>query len=211
MTKQTALIPVLALLAALSASAQDATLAKVSGPVFLVAGGKSYPAKGGEELIFGDAVRVGAGGVAQLVLPERGAVLVREDSVLTLKGSTRRTLLDFARGEFLVGLSKRLRRGQSFKVRTPAAVAAVRGTLFWGKSDKDKTTTYAGFGHEIAVTAKGKTVVVKAGETVTVPFGVEPSTPTASQIPVDYVKNFAVDGGLQGLEKLVALPAPAKK
>lgn len=200
------------LLAAAPAAAQtgegDATLDKVSGAVYIVPGGSktSYRAKGGESLLYGDAVKTGLGGVAQLKLGERGAVLLHENSYMVLTGTPRRTLLDFARGEFLIGLRKTLQRGESFKTRTPAAVAAVRGTLFWGKSDKEKKTTYAGFGHRIEVTAKGKTVAVEAGQTVEVAFGQPPGEVKPHEIPVSYTQRFHVDGQLQGLEKLVELP-----
>lgn len=192
-------------LAAATASAQDATLVKVSGPVSIVPQGaaKAIAAKGGEGMIYGDTIKVGKGGIAQLVLKERGAVLLREESVMTLAGSPAATSLNFRFGEFLIGLSKKLEKRATFKVRTVSAVAAVRGTLFWGKSDKaTKSTTYAGFGHTVAVTAKGKTVLVTPGKTVTVAFGEAPADPAPSTVTIDYAKNFAVDGDLQGLEKL---------
>jgi hypothetical protein len=199
------LAAVLAVLAT-NALAQDATLAKVSGPVSIKPQGaaKYAPAKGGEELLYGDSVRVGKGGVAHLTLRDRGAVLLRESTVMTLQGSPSRTTLNFAWGEFLVGLRKKLGGGESFRVRTPAAVAAVRGTLFWGLSDKtDKSTTYAGFGHTIEVAAQGKKVLVEAGMTVKVPYGSAPATVMKHAIPVEYANNFAIDGGIQDLGELV--------
>lgn len=198
-----------ALLAAPAAAQEgDATLSKVAGHVTIGSGASTtrYKAKGGEPLLYGDSVRTGPGAVAQVVLQDRGAVLIHENTFFVLSGSPRRTLLEFARGEFLIGLKKKLDKGMSFKVRTPAAVAAVRGTLFWGKSDKEKTTTYAGFGHRIEVTAKGKTVAVEAGQTVTVPFGGPPSEATAHDIPLSYTERFHVNGSLQGLEALADLP-----
>ncbi len=193
-------------LAATAASAQDATLAKMSGPVSILAQGaaKAVAAQGGEGLIYGDTIKVGKGGVAHLVLKDRGAVLLREESVMTLTGSPRATTLSFKFGEFLIGLSKKLEKRQSFRVRTQSAVAAVRGTLFWGKADKEtKATTYAGFGHTVAVTAQGKTVLVTPGKTVVVPFGEAPADPAPSTVTIDYAKNFAINGDLQSLETLV--------
>ncbi len=207
----TPLIAAALLFAAVPSFAADAVLAKVSGPVSYLAAGadKFVPARGGEELIFGDAVRTGAGGIAHVVLAKRGAVLIRENSRFTLEGTPRRTTLNFPFGEFLIGLRRKLAAGESFRVRTPAAVAAVRGTLFWGKSDADKTTTYAGFGHRVEVTAKGKTVTLDAGQTVTVALGQAPSDPEPSSVPVSYASHFAIDGSLQDLERLVDMPKPA--
>lgn len=196
---------VLAVLLPAAALAQDGVLVKVSGPVSVLAGGarRFVAAKGGEELIFGDTVKVGNGGVAHLTLREGGTVLLREESFMTLQGSRQKTMLRFRFGEFLIGLKKRLGPGQSFKVRTPAAVAAVRGTLFWGKADKaDQSTTYAGFGHTVAVTAKDRTVLVTPGRTITVSFGEAPKDPVASAVGLDYVMNFTIDGSLQGLADL---------
>lgn len=198
-------LAVLAVALAAPTFAQDATLARISGPVSVLAEGgtRFVKAKGGEQLLFGDTVRVGKGGIAQLTLRDRGAVLLREESLLTLQGSPRRTTLAVKYGEFLIGLKKTLEAGQTFKVRTPAAVAAVRGTLFWGKSDKaDQSTAYAGFGHVVAVTAQGKTVLVEPGKTVTVAFGQAPADAVPSTVGLEYANHFAVEEDLQGLGDL---------
>jgi hypothetical protein len=200
-----------ALLLGLAATAQaaDAVIAKVTGQVYYRSAGseKYIRAKGGEELLYGDRVRAASGSVAQIVLSgDRGAILLREDSSFVLEGDPNNTLLNFRVGEFLIGLRKSLTKGQTFRVRTPAAVAAVRGTLFWGKTDADKTTTYAGFGHVIEVTAQGKTVTVPAGKKTTVKFGEAPADSEKHDIPVSYTDKFRVGGGLQDLEKLVDLP-----
>jgi len=192
-------------LSPLAALAQDGVLMKISGPVSVLAAGsrRFVAAKGGEQLLFGDTVRVGKGGLAHLLLGDGGAVLLRDESFMTLQGSARRTTLSFRFGEFLIGLKKRLGPGQSFRVRTPGAVAAVRGTLFWGKADKaDQSAAYAGFGHTVAVTAKGKTVLVTPGRTVVVAFGEAPKDPVASTFGLDYAMNFTLDGSLQGLADL---------
>jgi len=197
-----------ALLAALLAApafAQDATLTRISGPVFILPEGRVgyLEAKGGEELLFGDAIRVRKGGTAHVTMKDGGAVLLREETLMTLLGTTRRKILAVKFGEFLVGLKRRLKAGESFKVRTPAAVAAVRGTLFWGKSDRaDQSSAYAGFGHAVAVRAQGKTVVVDPGMTVTVAFGAAPADPIESAVGLDYTKNFMIGGSLQGVEAL---------
>jgi hypothetical protein len=197
-------------LAAAPSFAQDATLSRIEGPVFVRAEGSAADmrAKGGEELLYGDEVRTGPGGSAHLLIGERGAVLMRENTLLTLQGNPNRTVLRFELGEFLIGLRRKLEAGQTFKVRTPAAVAAVRGTLFWGRTDEKKASTYAGFGHAIAVTAQGKTVLVRAGETTTVAFGATPADATPHAIPTAYLDHFKIEGALEGLEALIDLPKP---
>lgn len=197
------------ILLAAPAFAADAVVSKVSGKVYIRADGadKDIIAKGGEELLFGDAVKTGPGALAQIELDGRGAVLLRENSAFMLQGNAMNTMLRFQFGEFLIGLRKALGQGESFRVRTPSAVAAVRGTLFWGKSDEKKTTTYAGFGHAIAVTAKGKTVIVNAGETTTVALDEAPAEVKPSDVPFSYTDAFRIGGSLSGLEDLAETPA----
>lgn len=201
---------VLLLASASWARAADAVIVQAKGQVYLQAkgSGRYVRVKGGEDMSYGDHVRAAADSVAQIVLSDRGAVLVRGDSSFTLSGDADHTLLNFRFGEFLIGLRKALLSTQSFEVRTPAAVAAVRGTLFWGKSDETKTTTYAGFGHTIAVTARGQTVLVHAGEKTTVAFGQAPAATAKHDIPVSYFDNFKLGGSLQNLGALVDLPKP---
>lgn len=215
-------LALVALLAAWPAAARDAVLVKAKGKVQVKADGadKFVKVEEGALLLFGDTVRVAKKGVAQLNLGDNASVLVREDSEFLLGGSAAQTELDFSFGEFLIGLRKRLTQRQSFRVRTPAAVASVRGTLFWGKSEKKtRAVTYAGFGGKVKVEAQGQAVEVAPGKIVTVAFGAAPTDPVPSSVTLDVAGQFMVDGTLQGLEVLarekepdevVAPPAPAK-
>lgn len=202
-------------LAPLFAAENDAVLVRAKGPVSVKAegDGKFVKAKEGATLLYGDTVRVGKNGVAQVTLGEGAAVLVREETEFLIGGTPAQTELNFSFGEFLVGLRRKLGLRQSFRVRTPSAVAAIRGTLFWGRSDKkDKSTTYAGFGGKVMVEAQGQMSEVLPGQTVTVPFGKPPSAPVTSTVTLDYAGKFMVEGTLQGLETLAeaAVPVPAR-
>lgn len=185
-------------------SAQDAHIRALSGEVQIRGEGekKFVPAKAGGALLFGDSVRTGAGAVAHIALRSGPIVLIREKSSMTLQGDPRKTTLSFALGEFLIGIKHRLAAGSAFRVRTPSAVCSVRGTLFWGKTDEKKTTTYAGFESEVTVTAQGRSVTLKPGQTLSVPYGKPPDEPKPHAIPAEYMKNFAVEGSLQGIDEL---------
>lgn len=199
-------LPLLAaLLLAAPAAAQDATLVSARGKVHLRADGEKrwLPAKTGDTLMFGDAVRTRAKAQAHLTFQDGAAVLVRESSEFTLKGSPDRVDLAFKTGEFLIGLTKKLGAGRSFRVTTPAAVAAVRGTLFWGLVESDGKTSLAALENEVAVSAGGKTVVLKPGQKTVVAKNGSPSEPAPAGIPPEYPKNFAIDGSLQGLDALL--------
>lgn len=194
------------LLLAAAVCAQDATLAGVVGRVSIKAGGddRYVAAKAGDSLLFGDTVRAGAKSSAHVVLENGPVVLVRERSTFTLQGTRRSTTVRFKAGEFLVGLKSKLAAGERFRVRTPSAIAAVRGTLFWGRINADKSTDFAALENEVAVTAAKKTVTLKPGQKTSVPFGQAPAEPAPGDLAPDYPrKTFAIDGSLQGLEELL--------
>lgn len=195
----------LVLSAAVSRSwAADAVLEKARGQVFFKnkSSGKFFQARPGKPIAFGDEIKTGPGAVAHIVFPDGNAVLVKEKSRVALRGDKKNPLVDFEVGEFLIGLKKKLAAGRTFKVKTPVAVAAVRGTLFWGLSDEQKTTTYACFSGSIQIESGGKTVALEPGKTVKIPFGAPMEAVKPANIPPDYVKTFAVDDSLQGLDQI---------
>lgn len=195
--------------------AADAQLASTSGKVSIKTGGAApYAARQGDPLYYGDEVIAAPDALAHVVFKDGTAVLVKGGTTVALKGKKGDTLLDFSVGEFLIGLKKKLQAGERFRVQTPAAVAAVRGTLFWGLSDPaTKDTTYACFESAIEITAQGKSVTLTPGQKVRIPFNQAPeAVASAADIPANYVDTFKVKDSLQGLEALMppaAPPAPA--
>jgi hypothetical protein len=183
--------------------AQDATLARLTGQAYIRAEGqKRYiPAKAGNAILYGDWLKTGPASIAHVVFADGSAVLVKENSRFLLSGTPGRKTVAFSVGEFLIGIKKKLLPGQSFKVRTPAAVAAVRGTLFWGKVEKDGSTQFASLKHVISVKAKGKSVILKSGQKTSVLPASAPAEPLSHDIPAEYAKTFAVEDSLQDLEK----------
>ena len=201
------MLAALPLLAALSAPAlaQDAVVRGVKGSVSLRPFGqeRSIGAASGDALIFGDGVTTGPQSAAQIVLPSGGVILLGENTTFILDGDPDNVLATVSVGEFLIGLKRKRGLGQSFRTSTPGAVAAADGSLFWGRVDADKTSLFAGFAKEVAVTAAGKTVTINAGERVTVAYGKPPATPKPHSIPREYLAVFTIDGSLQGLDALV--------
>ncbi len=200
---------------ALPASAASdfyAKVADVSGPVTIKAlGHQTYsPAHKGAALISGDWVKTGPGGVAHLELDGGAMLLLTSGSTIVLGGEPEDPLVEFKLGEWLLGLTKKLTAGRRLRIQTPQAVAAVRGTLFWGKTDP-KETLLAGLENEVEVTALGKTVLLKPGELVTVPSGAAPKEPVPHKVPAPFLDRFRVDGGLAGIDALLAPPAPKRK
>jgi len=138
----------LALLAALlllipSAAAgtepRHATVEETSGDVLAkIAGGEWQPAEKGMVLREKDELRTMEGATAQVLLDDGkvGQVEVREKSYFRLntlrendQSGDKTTLLDLAQGKLRVHAQK-LKGKSKFEVRTPTAIAGVRGTVF---------------------------------------------------------------------------------
>jgi hypothetical protein len=185
--------------------AADALLVRKSGPVQVrhKNAKRFVKAEAGAPLSFGDTVKTGAGAKAQILFTGGNAILIKESSTLRLNGKSSNILVNIPKGEFLIGIKQKLTRGQSFRVRTPAAVASIRGTLFWGLSDKDLNSTYACFESAVQITAKGQSVLLKPGEKTFIPYGKPPQAKEAANVPLDYMDTFAVDGSIEGLKEMV--------
>jgi ferric-dicitrate binding protein FerR (iron transport regulator) len=160
-------------------------------------------AKTGQKLKRNDQVRIGTSGILQLDFDSGAILLVKEKSQFSLKRDNRGSLVSFRIGEFLVGLKQKLQGEQRFRVRTPTAVASVRGTVFWGKSNEAKTTSYACFTGSIEVWGKGQQVILEPGQVTSVKLNETPHTPEPSTIPADYINTFKINNSLGGIDQLL--------
>ncbi|MBI5202153.1 MAG: FecR domain-containing protein [Elusimicrobia bacterium] len=197
-------------LPAFAAGEFHAKISSISGPVQIKALGHQNftAATKGATLISGDSVKTGPGGIAHLELDGGAMLLVASGSTIVLGGEPEDPIVEFTLGEWLMGITKKL-SGRRFRVKTPQAVAAVRGTLFWGKTDP-KETVLAGLENEVEITAQGKTVVLKPDQLVAVPAGSAPKDPVPHKVPAPFLDHFRVDGGLAGVDVLLQ-PAKTKK
>lgn len=183
----------------------DAVIRRMDGPVQVrLVGEKKYTNAGpGFPLSYNDQVKTGPKAAVQVEFSNGSVVLVKENSLFLIGGNDKKTWVSFSIGEFLIGLRRALGHDESFIVRTPAAVAAVRGTLFWGMSDAKKNSIWSGFEHTVEIAAQNKTVTLGAGQTVKVPYGAAPGNIEPSTIPKKYLDTFAIRGDLLGLDALV--------
>ena len=143
------------------------------------------------------------GAKAQILFPDGSAILVKESTSLKISGKKGAVLARVPKGEFLIGIKKKLRKGESFRVKTPAAVAAIRGTLFWGLSDDELNSTYACFQHSIEIAARGKKVVLQPGEKTFIPYGKAPGKKEPADVPPDFMDTFEVDGTIEGFKEML--------
>ena len=165
--------------------APGARLAFASGDVTIEAKAGGRLAKTGDALSEGDAVTTAARAVAVIELPDGSRLKLRESSRLavTLPGpKTPVTEAFLYFGSAFAKVTKRL-AGQEFHVRTPSAVAAVRGTEFFtaygrakGKS-RDLWVCVNEGAVEIHTTKSKQDLLVPAGKGVLIKSGLDLTKP----------------------------------
>jgi len=192
------------LLAAVASTARaaDAVLKSCEGVVSVrpAVTGKWIRGKPGQTLSRNDQVRTGAKGAVQLSFTNGADMLVKPGSWFSLRRDRRGPIVSFRAGEFLIGLKNKLAGKERFRVRTPVAVGAIRGTVFWGQHDKD-TTTFACLTGSIEVWARGANVVLEPGQQTTVASDAPPAPALAHAIPPEFVQTFAIEGSVAGIDQ----------
>lgn len=159
----------LLMLAALASFAQDtasidARITEVDGEVMLFAAGEpdGSQVEAGVPLSEGDRLVTSEGASVEIGLDGGSAVRIEEKSEFTFRsGKKAGTLFDLTVGRLLAKIQK-LAPGSSLQVRTPTAVAAVRGTEFAVEADAEEA--------QVAVFDEGRVEVTgdedSAGETL---------------------------------------------
>lgn len=84
-----------------------------------------------DDVLQNDRIVTGDRSIVRLLLGGKAVVTVRERSSLTITEVPGKSTIDLDNGKIAVAVAKeQMRPGESFEVRTPNAVAAVRGTAF---------------------------------------------------------------------------------
>lgn len=121
----------------------------VEGEVSMTdAHGKQTRLKAGDTLTKGAIVRTGAQDNLSLGLLDNSRILVKSDSEVRLESNAERArskarsiLLDLRRGALENEVETRNSSGGRFEIRTPAGIAAVRGTSFRVSASETRTST----------------------------------------------------------------------
>ncbi len=151
------------------AETTDAAVTRVEGGVTIVRGTQTFPAEAGTRLSEGDVVKTAPGATADFTMNAVAGCRVMPETECAIadpkKGSMRVRL---AGGKILFNLEK-LPAESSFRVETPTAIAAVRGTQFSAESGgngssfavRDDAIEVSGLSPD--GTPTGETIVVEAG------------------------------------------------
>ena len=162
-----------------------ARIIHVSGDVTIGSNTGGRLAKKGAALAVDDSVTTAAGAVAVIELPDGSRLKLRESSrfTVTLPGANANvTEVFLAFGSVFAKVTKRL-AGHKFRMRTPSAVAAVRGTEFFtaygranGKS-RDLWVCVNEGAVELETTKSKESLLVPAGKGVLIKAGLDLTKP----------------------------------
>lgn len=159
----------------------------------------------------GDKVKTGAGGRAEISWAGASKTRLGPDSILTVQeASAQRTTVMMSVGLLDAFIQKT--KNHKFRVRTPTAVASIRGTVFQVKVDKTGRTQWNLFKGSLGVSdARGSQVVLQPNQRVSVsaegiaekpqllptdiPYPVEPRTeaPPPAETTPDDAANLETD------------------
>ncbi len=138
-------------------------------------------------MIPGDKVHTGKGGRATVLFRDGSKIVLGPYAIFTVEAETlNETTIFLAVGKLWAAVSKNA--GRRFSVRTPTAVAAVRGTEFSVETQSDRATAVEVFGGLVSVRgALGGESMISASQRVDVTEGrmgqVEGFTPHPESVP----------------------------
>ncbi len=141
-------------------------------------------------LDIGDEIRTGPGGSMTLELPDGSYVVVSENTTLTIErfwGSDLKNLMRVVLGKARFFIQRWGGRPNLYRVNTPTALIAVRGTTFEVSVDKSQTTEVYCFDGRVTVESAGlsdREVILEAGRKTLVLAGQYPLTPV--EIDADF-------------------------
>ena len=158
------------------ALAQDeALITLVKGDVKIIRGSEVMPATPAFSFQAGDRVQTGENCQVDVSLNGMAGCRLLAGSEIGLENISKDTMhLKITSGNAILNLDK-LPAGSSFKVETPTAIAAVRGTQFWGRVEAslpdNPVTTFAVREGTVEIFAKiaEKTYTLNAGQALDIP------------------------------------------
>lgn len=175
----------------------------VKGKVFVVdKSGKQTKARIGLKIFPQSTIKTGKDSRAKVVMTDQNEINVSPESVVELskyefdpKADNKNVLINVIYGKIRSKVSQKYEGGNKFQVKTPSAVAGVRGTDFITSFDKGrsetKIITFEGrveFGIPAGSSDIANSVFVSMGQTSTLTTGSRPSLPI--ELPATELAEF---------------------
>lgn len=198
--RRISLLVVLCVLTPAVASAGDAGLvARVNGAPTVQRAGKTELLKRGTSVFTGDVIETDANSKAKVVLNDDSVLAIgpksRVDvSDFALDASGRSVRLQVLAGRFKIAIAKFFGGHTDYEIRTPTAVAGVRGTVLWGDTDLDAICALEGNVEVRPRSGAGAPAQLSAGECVSQMASGKTAAlkPTAEELAA-YLKEVTLD------------------
>jgi hypothetical protein len=133
----------------------------------------------------GDQIQTGPGGTVTLTLPDSSYMVITENSIVTVQDfwtSSYRNIVDVMMGKVRFYIQKLGGKPNPYRVQTPTALIAVRGTIFEVTSYDPKLTEVSCLEGSVTVETLGlpdREVILEAGKHTMVQPGAPPVMPIA--------------------------------
>lgn len=172
---------------ALSEKSKGATLTNVKGSVTVRAPGQTEDQAAADNMtvVEGTVVKTAGKSSVMVKFADGSLIKIGPFSNMTISKATgvdgKDTKLDISSGKMYARV-KKLDSGSKFTVKTPTAIAGVRGTYYSSEVDEDASSRFDVFEGEVAVSSAANPdaeVIVSANQTTTVQEGQAPAPPTA--------------------------------
>lgn len=174
-------------------------VARVNGMPTLERAGKTEALKRGSNLYTGDVIETDANSKVKILLNDDSVLAVGPKSRVAvsdfvLDSSGRNVRLQVLAGRFKIAIAKFFGAHTDYEIRTPTAVAGVRGTVLWGDTVLDAICALEGNIEVRPRTGAGAPAQLSTGECVSQMAAgrTAPLKPTAEELAA-YLKEVTLD------------------
>ncbi len=148
---------------------EPALVVRINGAPVLQRAGKRQPLAVGTPVALGDVVATDAAAKVKLLLADDSVLDIGPRSrvvldALVLATDHRTVKLHVLVGRFKLGIARFFGGTSDYEVRTPTAVAGVRGTVLWGDTDMDMICALDGHIEVRPATGGAPAATLAAGE-----------------------------------------------
>jgi hypothetical protein len=151
--------------------AESGLVVRINGAPTVQRGGNRQPLRQGDTIAVGDVIETDQGAKVKILFADDSVLAIGPKSRVSVdeflvKPERRMVRLGVALGRFKIAIAKFFGTASDYEIRTPTAVAGVRGTVLWGDTDLDAICSLDGSIEVHSLKANGQPARLTAGECV---------------------------------------------
>ena len=187
------------LLSSIARADDGASVVRINGTPVVQRGGTAAPLRPGDVVHVGELIETDAAAKVKILLPDDSVLAIGPRSRVTiveflLEPQSRRARLEIFVGRFKLSGAKFFGAHTEYEVRTPTAIAGVRGTVLWGDTELDAVCALDGQIQVRTRVGAARPLVLHAGQCVRhmAAGKTTPMKPTAKDIAA-YLKDVTLE------------------